>query len=423
MTQVIALVDCDCFYVSCERVFNPKLESRPVIVLSNNDGCVVARSKEAKALGIPMGAPRFQWEDVICKNDVAVFSSNYELYGDLSRRVIGVLEQFSPDVEVYSIDEAFLAFPAKLGKSVSRIAAQIRQRVKQCTGVPVTIGIGQTKTLAKVAIEFAKKNAEYNGVLDLSDHSALDDFLARLPVSDVWGVGRRYTEKLARNGVSRARELRDLPDWWVRKHMTVVGLRTVWELRGVQCIPLEHAPLPKKSIICSGSFGRPIERLEELKEAVASSASRGAEKLRRQDSVASSIQVFIQTNTFSSGPQYANAITLQLEQPTAFTPELVSAAVSGAERIYRPGYRYKKAGIMLLGISSQDHVQQGFFGRPYREREKRVMEAIDQINNRFGRGTIKVAAAGLKQLWKMRCSNRSPRFTTRWSELPVVLAQ
>jgi DNA polymerase V len=422
MNEVIALVDCDCFYVSCERVFNPKLESRPVVVLSNNDGCVVARSKEAKALGIPMGAPRFQWEDVFCRHDVSVFSSNYELYGDLSRRVMDTLGQFSPEVEIYSIDEAFLRFPADGRTPCEAIAAQIRRRVKQYTGVPVSIGIGPTKTLAKVATEFAKKKGEYNGVFDITDHTSFDDFLEKLPVGDVWGVGRRYSELLTRNEIRTARELRDAPDRWIRKQMTVVGLRTVWELRGIQCIPLELAPQPKQSIVCSRSFGRAVETLTEMKEAVASYMSRAAERLRRQSSVASSIQVFIETNRFNSDSQYANAITLQLDQPTAFTPELVRAAACAVERIFKPGYRYKRAGVMLLGIAPQDQAQYGLFSRPYSEREKRMMEAIDQINAKFGKGTIKVAATGLKKLWEMRCNLRSPRFTTRWSELPVVAA-
>jgi DNA polymerase V len=420
----ILLVDCDAFYCSCERVFNPKLKHRPVIVLSNNDGIVVARSKETKALGIPMGAPRFQYDDLICRHDIAVLSSNYELYGDISRRVMGVLAQFSPLMEEYSIDEAFLSFPINQRPPCTLIGCEIQQRVKQCTGIPVTVGIGPTKTLAKVAVEFAKKNPEYGGVLDLSVPDChINDFLDQLPVSDIWGVGRHYNELLVNNNIKTARELRDTSDDWIRHHMTVVGLRTVWELRGIQCLSLKLAP-PKQSIICSGSFGRPIDSLIDLKEAVATHVTRGADKLRRQHSIAHSIQVFIETNRFKAEPQYSNAITLKLDQPTAYTPELVQVAMAGLERVFKPQFNYKRAGIMLLGICSQEQVQGGFWGRAYSDRDKKAMAVVDQINARFGKGTIKIAACCLtkEQKWQMRCDKRSPRYTTRWEELMVAKA-
>lgn len=416
----IALVDCNNFYVSCERVFNPRLQGRPVIVLSNNDGIVVARSQESKRLGIPMGAPRHHWEDVIQCHDVAVFSSNYELYGDISRRVMNVLRRFSAEVEVYSIDEAFMAMPVASRADTERLAAEIRETVRRWVGIPVSIGIAPTKTLAKVATEFAKKSPEYQGVLDISDEP--EGFLEGLAVADVWGVGRRYSEKLARHGINTARELRDAADWWIRKYLTVVGLRTVWELRGIKCIGLELAPPAKQSIICSRSFGRGIAALVELKEAVATHAARGAEKLRRQNSIASSIQVFIETNRFKDEPQYGNCITMQLEQPSSYTPDIVRTATAGVERIYRQGYNYKRAGIMLMGIVPEDQAQLGFFGRVRTERDRKLMDVIDEINTRFGKGTIKLAAMGLKQSWQMRCQLRSPRFTTRWEELPVVRA-
>lgn len=421
----ILLVDCDQFYVSCERAFNPRLRNRPVIVLSSNDGVVVSRSPEAKKI-IPMGAPRFQYDDLICREDVAVLSSNYELYGDISRRVMGVLAQFSPMMEEYSIDEAFLSFPINCRKPCTAIADEIRQRVKQWTGIPCTVGIGPTKTLAKAAVEFAKKNPEYGGVLDLSAKDCpIDDFLDGLPVADVWGVGRRYSELLINNNIKTALELRDAYDGWLREHLTVVGLRTVWELRGIQCLPLELAPPPKQSLICSNSFGRTIVSLTDLKEAVASHAARGAEKLRRQHSIANCIQVFIETNRFkATEPQYSGSVTLRLDQPTAFTPELVQAAMAGLERIFKLGFNYKRGGIMLLGICSEDQVQGGFWGRAYTERDKKAMQAVDQINALFGKGTIKPAACSLTkdQIWQVRCDHRSPRYTTRWDELMVVRA-
>jgi DNA polymerase V len=420
--MTILLVDCDNFYVSCERIFCPRLNGRPVLVLSNNDGIVVARSKEAKALGIPMGAPRFQWEDIIIRNNIEVFSSNYEFYGSMSRRVMNVLNQFSPEVEIYSIDEAFLHYPDTASIAYAEIATQIRQTVLQWTGLPVTVGIGATKTIAKVAVEFAKKETKFNGILDLTDTSILDGYLTKLSVGDVWGVGRRYAEMLAKKNITTARALRDLPDGWVRKRMTVVGLRTVWELRGISCLSLELAPPAKQSIICSRSFGRPIETLPELKEAVATYVSRATERLRRQSSVAAGLQIFIETNRFKDEPHYGNAITYRLEQPTAYTPDLVRIATTGVERIFQNGYQYKRAGAMLLEITPQDRLQRGFWGREYNEREKKAMAVVDQINARFGKGTIKVAATGLKQSWQMRSEMRSPRYTTRWGEIPVAIA-
>jgi DNA polymerase V len=421
----IMLVDADAFFVSCEQVFDLKLRNRPVIVLSNNDGIVVARSKEAKKL-IPMGAPRFQFDDIIWQHDVAVLSPNYELYGSMSARLMNILSQFSPNNEIYSIDEAFLSFAIKESKPCSVIAHEIRQRVRQWLGLSVTVGIGASKTMAKVAVEYAKKDPQYNGVLDLSrPDSNIDEFLDNLPVEDVWGIGRRYSELLINHNIKTALALRDANDEWVREHMTVMGLRTVHELRGIQCIPIELAPPPKQSIVCSRSFGRYINSITDLKEALATHVTRAAGKLRRQHSIAHSIQVFIQTNQFkTSDPQYSNSITIKLDQPTAYTPELMQAAQAGLERIFQPGYNFKRAGIMLLGLCSEDQMQGGFWGRAYIGRDKKAMEIVDQINARFGKDTIKIAACILTKdkKWQMRSDHCSPRYTTRWDELMIAKA-
>lgn len=422
----ILLVDCDNFYVACERIFAIKLRNRPVLVLSSNDGIIVARSPESKALGIPMGVPKFQWNDVILKNNVITLSSNYELYGDISSRVMNILKQHSSDVEVYSIDEAFLSLNANQPDQNLQLATQIRKQINQWVGVSVTCGIGASKTLAKVAVEFAKKRPQYQGVLDLNTtEQPIEEFLEQLPVSDVWGVGRRYSDLLVKNKISNARQLRDADDAWIRRNLTVVGLRTVWELRGLSCIPLEQSPQPKKSLICSRSFGRAINSLSDLKEAIATHTERAAEKLRRQQSIADTIQVFIETDRFKlQEPQYSNSITLKMEQPTAYTPELISTAIAGLERIFEANFNYKRAGIMLLGICPEHQMQQGFWGRAYTERDKQAMAAVDAINARFGKGTIKLATACLtqNQNWQPRCDIRSPRYTTRWDEMKIVRA-
>jgi DNA polymerase V len=287
MQRVYSLIDCNNFYVSCERVFNPKLEGKPVIVLSNNDGCVIARSNESKALGIGMGVPVFKCKDLIKKHKIQVYSSNYTLYADMSQRVMDTLAQFTSDVEVYSIDEAFLSLSEFMSLNLTEYARDIRSTVKRWTGIPVSIGIGSTKTLAKVANKLSKRNPQYGGVFDITSHTQMNELLEQIRVEDIWGIGRQYTKLLNQNGIYTALQLKNASDTWIRKHMSVSGLRTVWELRGISCIPLEEAPPSKKAIISSRSFGRPVESLEELKEAIASYISRASEKLRAQQSVTS----------------------------------------------------------------------------------------------------------------------------------------
>jgi DNA polymerase V len=422
MKTVFALVDCNNFYVSCERVFDPSLEHRPVVVLSNNDGCVVARSNEAKALGIQMGTPFFKCRDLIRKNSGKVFSSNYSLYADMSQRVMRTLEQFTPDFEIYSIDEAFLEFRAEDLFSLEQLGRRIKNTIRQHTGIPISIGIGQTKTLAKIANKIAKQSA--SGTFDITDHPDTDILLESIPCNDVWGVGMQYEKLLKLNGILTARNLKYADDAWLRKKMTVMGLRTVWELRGISCIPLEMATLSKKGICSSRSFGKPVETLNELAEALADYTAIAAEKLRKQRSVAPILQVYLSTNRFKPEPQYSAHITYKLPEATAYTPELVRYATACLGKIYRPGYQYKKVSIFFAGIQPQKYLQPNLFPvtRNTFAQKSRFMNAVDSINGRWGSNTAQFAAAGIKKSWRMRRQYTSQHYTTRWSDLPVVKA-
>ncbi|MBP7735263.1 MAG: Y-family DNA polymerase [Spirochaetes bacterium] len=423
MKDLCCLVDCNNFYVSCERVFRPGLWKRPVVVLSNNDGNVVALSNEVKEMGLPFGAPFFKVRDLIRGGRVAVFSSNYTLYGDMSRRVMECLARFSPDMEVYSIDEAFLSVPGAGGDPVE-YGRMMRDTVKQWTGIPVSIGIAPTKTLAKLASRIGKRDPGCRGVCALIDHARRDAVLEATDVGDVWGVGHQYRQLLYRNGIRTARQLRDAPDKWVRRNMTVVGLRTAWELRGVPCIPFEELPAPKKGIVSSRSFGRPVESLEELREAVAAYVSRAAEKLRAQRSVAGSVTVFLSTNRFKENdPQYSSGISCRLPVPSSYTPRLIQVAGRLLEGIYRRGYRYKKAGVMLYEIMQEGDAQLDLFSRFHdTDRTRSLMGVVDGINRAMGRHTLRFAAEGIIKPWQMRREFLSPRYTTHWDELPVVRA-
>jgi DNA polymerase V len=427
---VFALADCNNFYVSCERVFDPALAGVPVVVLSNNDGCVIARSNEAKALGVAMGEPAFKREAFFRANGVRVFSSNYTLYGDMSARVMRTLARFTPGMEVYSIDEAFLSLdgmvPA-LAPSHADYAREVRATVRRWTGIPVSIGLGPSKTLAKIANRFAKKEPGHGGVFDLGAAADPGAVLEQVHVSDVWGVGRQYTRLLERSGIRTARQLRDVDRDWARRKMTVVGLQTVLELRGIPCIDLELVPPDKKAIICSRSFGRAVDTLAEMREAVAAYAGRAAEKLRAQGGVASQLMVFLMTNPHKPGPQYANAMTAPLPVATAYTPRLVAHAHGLLEKLWKEGYVYKKAGVMLTGIERAEARQLSLLplaGRgpdPAEERRReQLMQAMDAVNAKWGRGAMQVAAAGLGRPWRMRQSRLSPRYTTSWEEIPVV---
>lgn len=423
MTPLFALVDCNNFYVSCERLFRPELEGRPVVVLSNNDGCIIARSNEAKALGIAMGAPYFQNRALIERHGVKVFSSNYALYGDLSNRVMSILQQLEPEVEVYSIDEAFIRLPGGAAADLTGRALSLRAKIRQYVGIPVSIGIGPTKTLAKIANRIAKKNPEHGGVFDLTGRPDLNGLLAGTEVRDIWGIGRRGAAKLNRRGVSTALDLKNASgDGWIRKHLTVTGLRTAMELRGIPCIPVEHEPVPRKSMICSRSFGKPVFTLADMREAVSTYVSTAAEKLRGEGLAAANLHVFLQTNSHRRDlPQYSAGLMIELVQPTSSTPALIGAALTGLKKIYRPGFAYRKAGVMLTGLTAAAMRQQDLF-RPAPRDNTALMHALDRINDRWGRETVRYASSGLAKPWCMTREHKSPAYTTRWKELPVVKA-
>ncbi|MFH7325877.1 Y-family DNA polymerase [Desulfurivibrio sp. C05AmB] len=421
MAGVFALLDCNNFYVSCERLFNPKLEGRPVVVLSNNDGCIIARSNEAKALGIKMGEPFFQCRHLIAAHQVEVFSSNYPLYADLSQRVMDILAQLEPEVEVYSIDEAFIRLPAASPAALRENGRQLRAKIRRQVGIPVAIGFGPTKTLAKVANRVAKKQPEQDGVFVLPEAGReRDQLLAALAVEDVWGIGHRSAAKLAARGIRTALALSQADEEWLRKRLTVTGLRTALELRGVSCLPLEQSPAPNKSIITSRSFGQPVTDLSGLREALATYVSVAAAKMREQHLNAGCLQVFLTTNRFRPGdPQYANSLTVALAQPTASTPALIGRATEALRRIYRSGFAYQKVGVVLLDLADAGYVQPSLF-QPLRQGQEKLMAAMDRINQRWGRDTLHSAATGFRKSWKNRQTSKSPAYTTSWYELPVV---
>ncbi|MCS6293365.1 MAG: Y-family DNA polymerase [Nitrospira sp.] len=422
MPPIFALVDCNNFYASCERVFNPRLEGKPIVVLSNNDGCVVARSNEAKALGIAMGVPEFQIRSLLQAHQVQVFSSNYTLYGDMSQRVMETLEQFCPDLEVYSIDEAFLSLSGFTSRDLTEYGRTIRTTVKRWTGLPVSVGIAETKTLAKIANRVAKRTPDTNGVFDLLACSDRDALLGRVPVEDVWGIGRNLTRLLNQHGIMTALQLREADDQWIRKHLGIVGLRLVMELRGISCLDLEECPAPRQSLTCSRAFGQLISTLADMEEAVSSYTSRVAEKLRRERLAATVMTVCLTTNEFKEGPQYSNALTLKLSVATDSTSDLIRSALQGIRTIYREGYRYKKAGVILTGLVPVSQIQTDLFDYQDREKSKRLMSALDAINHRWGADTLHYASSGISKAWKTQFQYRSPAYTTDWTALPIVTA-
>ena len=420
---IFALVDCNNFYASCERTFNPKLAGHPIVVLSNNDGCVVARSAESKIMGIPMGVPYFKIEKDFRKAGGIALSSNYALYADMSNRVMSILAKFSPGQEVYSIDECFLSMDGQ--SDLSEIGKIIRTRVRQWTGLPVCVGIGPSKTLAKLANHVAKKRPAWSGVcslIGLSEQEQLE-IIGDFDVGEVWGVGRKITARLEQMGITTVRQLRGADVTLIRREFSVVMERTVMELRGVSCLALEDVAPPKKQIMSSRSFGQPVFDLPGLEEAVAAYISRAAEKLRRQRHVAGGVMVLLETNPFKPGePQYHPSIAVPLVTPTSDTRELIRSAFIGLHRIFREGYAYKKAGVMLMELGPQASMRQNdLFATPAdSEKSTKLMATMDALNARFGRGSTRLAAEGVEQDWKMKRGRMSPCYTTRWEDLPIV---
>ena len=424
-----ALVDANNFYVSCERVFDYRLRDRPVVVLSNNDGCCVARSEEAKALGIRMGQPFFEVRELLEQNRGVALSSNYTLYADMSRRLMAVIGQFSPEQEIYSIDESFLRFAGFDHWDLTAHGRTLRGRVLRWTGLPVGVGIGPTKTLAKLANRLAKKHLDFQveGVCNLHDLSpaAQASYFAELGVEDVWGIGRRWASRLQQQGITTVAQLMraDVPT--IQRQFNVVLAKTVMELNGVSCLPLEEAPPPRQQIIASRSFGIPVTDLTMLSEAVASHTARAAAKLRQERLQAGLIQVFIGTSPFKpEAPQYHPGATVPLSLPTADTTRLLRAARVGLRHIYRRGFAYKRAGVVLLDLAPVGAVTGDLFtrlGPETQARRERVMAVMDGINHRWGRGTLRYLAEGLEQPWQMKRQRMTPRYTTCWEELPVAV--
>ena len=419
LLQSIALIDCNSFYASCERIFNPKLLGKPIVVLSNNDGCIITRSAEAKALGIKMGEPYFKAKKIIEKNNVKVFSSNYSLYGDISQRVMEILLGFSPEVEIYSIDEAFLNFKGFKNHELLTYCKHIRQTIKQWVGIPVSIGVGSTKTLSKIANHLAKKEADYEGICILKGDGKIEEALNRIEVGDVWGIGRRLSKFLRNYEVHTAKQFTLLDRRWIRKNMGVVGEKIQLELRGISCLDLELLPSPKKSCCVSRSFRRPIEKIEELQESIANYGSRVAEKIREEGLIAQSMSIFVLTNHFNKKEkQYSSSIKLQLDYPTSDSKLIVKRAVEGIKRIYKEGYRYKKAGIILYELHSSSSVRGLLdYDKP---RTDSLMRSLDEINYRYGSATLRLAAEGIRRSWHMRREKVSPCYTTSFDQLMIV---
>lgn len=417
---LFALIDCNNFYASCERVFNPDLIGKPIIVLSNNDGCVIARSNEAKALGIPMGAPYYQHKTFMEKNNVKVFSSNYQFYGDMSQRIMRSLSMMIPnqDLEVYSIDEAFLRLDGFATQDLFNWALQVRNKILQWIGIPTSIGIAPTKTLSKIANQMAKKNTQ-DGVFDLRDSDLQEYIMSDLPIEELWGISHNWGKKLRSLGISTALQLRDTDPKFIQKNLSVVVERIIYELQGLSCLNLEKQS-PKKSIMTSKSFGISLNELEPIEQALSTYGVRACEKLRQQKSKTKGIYVFLQTSPFRENQsQYRNSLTFVFDLPTSDTAVIIRTAKRLLKQIYKNGYHYHKCGIMLFDLVSEDY-QQGHFFTIQDPLRDRLMATIDIINKSMGPETIFYAAQGVKHDWKMRRNKLSPRYTTNWEELVKV---
>ena len=422
MCKIFALVDCNNFYASCEKLFRPDLRDSPILVLSNNDGCVVARSKEAKKLGIKMGVPVFQIKDQIRQHNIQTFSSNYALYADLSSRVMRTLERFSPRVEVYSIDEAFLDLTG-FGPAVSLLkhGQEIKEVIGQWTGIGVCVGIAPTKTLAKLANHAAKKYPATGGVVDLTSYERQQRLLAITPASDVWGVGRKLTKRLESIGVTTALDLANCSHATIRSLFSIVLERTVRELNGESCLEFEEVPASKQQIMCSCSFGTKIIKLEQMCEAISQYTARASEKLRQEKQQAKVLTVFVQTSPFKSGLQaYSNSATGELILPSDDTRDLNELAMQLLKRIWREGYSYNKGGVMLSDLYDQNTYQPGLFDDvTKRPNSEKLMAVLDEINQ-SGLGRVFLARQGINSAWSMKRDHLSPAYTTRWPDLPTV---
>ena len=452
LVTMYALVDCNNFYVSCERVFNPVLKKKPVVVLSNNDGCIIARSNEAKSLGIPMGAPMFKYKDLLLKNNVMTYSSNYTLYGDMSSRVMSCLKNFAPEVEVYSIDEAFLCLKGLNKKFLFKEMQKMKNSVYQWTGIPVSIGIGSTKTLAKLANRIAKKQTKDGVYIISNDSKELENILKKIKVEDIWGISKRWGSRLHNLSVFTALQLKNSDPRQIKQCLSVVGEKIVRELNGVSCIPLEYIQ-PRKSIMVSRSFGSMISDFDNLKEALSNHIVVAASKLRSQSSLCNSICIFLQTNRFRiKEPQYRNSKEILFSEPTQNTFRLLKASDKALKLIYRPKFKYHKVGVILsqlvtkvshpinnemMNMMRQEKcdIQSDLFSNTFNNKKKldrgdRFVDLIDEINSKLGKDLVVYGAQGIKKRskkaadlrsdWQMKSYYRSPSYTTRWNELLKV---
>jgi len=416
----IALVDCNSFYVSCERLFNPSIVKKPVVVLSNNDGCVISRSTEAKALGIKMGEPYFKVEKIVKKNNVKIFSSNYSLYGDISRRVMKTLKQFSSQIEIYSIDEAFLNLSSFKNEDLLEHGNKIRNTVLKWTGIPTSIGIATTKTLSKIANHIAKK--EKSGVINLINSKHIDKILSKIKINDVWGVGRQLTKFYIKNEINTAYELKNVTNAWIKKNTNVFGSRTAMELRGVSCMSLETYEEKRKNCCVSRSFGKKVTKLEELSESITTHCLNAAEKIRLDNQTTKRITVFIRTSPFQKDKNYyANSKDIDLPIRTNDSIELVKQALMALKCIYKKGYEYQKSGIILSGLNDLNIYKKNLFSLINNEEKRtKLMKAIDYTNIKYGRHALSIAQAGLKKKWNVKRQYSSKINTTCFELLPSI---
>ena len=419
--RIFALADCNSFYASCERVFNPKLNNRPVVVLSNNDGCIVARTNEAKELGIKMGEPLFKAKKIIEKYNVKVFSSNYALYGSMSNRVMKILEQSFPNIEIYSIDEAFMEISdLKKIYDYSEYAKKIREIILKWTGIPVSIGIGETKTLAKIANQIAKDNPKINGVFDITKIKNKEKILKKIKVGKIWGIGNKLSKFLIKNNIYNAYEFIKQDNRWVRKNMNVLGLKTKMELNGISCYYLENSFKQRKSCCVSRSFGKRITSLKNMREAVSTYISRAAEKIRNEKLVSNNINLYIRTSPFKKVAKeyYSNSVSIPLNFPTNNTIILNKATLLGLNKIFKKGYLYQKAGVILSGLENE-HSDLNLFEEDDKKKEF-LMNAFDFINQKYGNNSVRIASEGIEKKWLMKRSKCSSNFTTNLKDLLVV---
>ncbi len=419
---LFALIDCNSFYCSCERLFRPDLTTKPVIVLSNNDGCAVSRSDEAKELGIKMGAPYFKIKDFCKQNSVHVFSSNYTLYGDMSDRVMKTLAELMPHLEIYSIDEAFAILPNYSAETLTAELLRIKETVFQYTGIPVSIGVGPTKVLAKAANHISKQNKKITGgVFAFIDEYETEQELKNFPVGEVWGIGRKLAQRLDQYEIKTADDLRQANDKFLQKLLTIVGFNIAKELRGESCITLHDTSKPRKQIISSRSFGKAVLELHELQESIATHVTSASIKLRQQGLLTRSVRVMIQTSRFAGSDNYFYSQSTSIPIGSANTSKLIACCLSLLEALYRPGLRYKKAGVIFNDLIPVSHRQIDLFETEDTVRSELLMRTIDTVNGRYGRGTLNFAACGVNKFWEMSRKMKSPSYTTRWSELLRVL--